>query len=164
MLGGTALGASIGTLREYESIIASTQRLVQSIFSLLATPLALGLAGFLLVLPFTGLESLWSNTRNTSATLFSCALAALVFLNSVVRDDAENQSNNRLMQLGARVLALCVAPLALIAALAIKLRVDQYGWTPDRLWATVICSLLVCLLYTSPSPRDATLSRMPSSA
>ena len=25
-------------------------------------------------------------------------------------------------------------------------------------------SLVVCLLYTSPSPRDATLSRMPSSA
>ena len=25
-------------------------------------------------------------------------------------------------------------------------------------------SLLTCLLYTSPSPRDATLSRMPSSA
>ena len=28
--------------------------------------------------------------------------------------------------------------------------------TDDRLWS--------CLLYTSPSPRDATLSRMPSSA
>ena len=28
----------------------------------------------------------------------------------------------------------------------------QIGWDPD------------CLLYTSPSPRDATLSRMPSSA
>ena len=25
-------------------------------------------------------------------------------------------------------------------------------------------SLIACLLYTSPSPRDATLSRMPSSA
>ena len=25
-------------------------------------------------------------------------------------------------------------------------------------------SIIVCLLYTSPSPRDATLSRMPSSA
>ena len=24
--------------------------------------------------------------------------------------------------------------------------------------------LMICLLYTSPSPRDATLSRMPSSA
>ena len=29
----------------------------------------------------------------------------------------------------------------------------------DSLW-----SVLTCLLYTSPSPRDATLSRMPSSA
>ena len=29
---------------------------------------------------------------------------------------------------------------------------------------TLIFSYLGCLLYTSPSPRDATLSRMPSSA
>ena len=26
------------------------------------------------------------------------------------------------------------------------------------------CQMRTCLLYTSPSPRDATLSRMPSSA
>ena len=30
------------------------------------------------------------------------------------------------------------------------------GYMSDRTWS--------CLLYTSPSPRDATLSRMPSSA
>ena len=30
--------------------------------------------------------------------------------------------------------------------------------------ATFALALIVCLLYTSPSPRDATLSRMPSSA
>ena len=29
---------------------------------------------------------------------------------------------------------------------------------------SVTCTDCVCLLYTSPSPRDATLSRMPSSA
>ena len=29
---------------------------------------------------------------------------------------------------------------------------------------TGLCLLTGCLLYTSPSPRDATLSRMPSSA
>ena len=34
-----------------------------------------------------------------------------------------------------------------------------------RTKADVTCvSLRICLLYTSPSPRDATLSRMPSSA
>ena len=32
---------------------------------------------------------------------------------------------------------------------------DQYS---NKAWASI------CLLYTSPSPRDATLSRMPSSA
>ena len=31
----------------------------------------------------------------------------------------------------------------------------------DLIWPVFICD---CLLYTSPSPRDATLSRMPSSA
>ena len=31
----------------------------------------------------------------------------------------------------------------------------------SRLYKDMVCS---CLLYTSPSPRDATLSRMPSSA
>ena len=33
---------------------------------------------------------------------------------------------------------------------------EVYGIEPDRLW--------VCLLYTSPSPRDLSTSRMPSSA
>ena len=40
------------------------------------------------------------------------------------------------------------------------------GLTPD--YAAVSCKQIAefkpCLLYTSPSPRDATLSRMPSSA
>ena len=34
-------------------------------------------------------------------------------------------------------------------------QLDLYDWKPK---------LKACLLYTSPSPRDATLSRMPSSA
>ena len=34
-----------------------------------------------------------------------------------------------------------------------------YHYEPEQIQAP-----LVCLLYTSPSPRDATLSRMPSSA
>ena len=36
---------------------------------------------------------------------------------------------------------------------------------PQLLYAILgTCRQLACLLYTSPSPRDATLSRMPSSA
>ena len=38
---------------------------------------------------------------------------------------------------------------------------NRPGWIPD---GTNNYQLRDCLLYTSPSPRDATLSRMPSSA
>ena len=33
---------------------------------------------------------------------------------------------------------------------------EEFGFDRDK--------IIICLLYTSPSPRDATLSRMPSSA
>ena len=47
----------------------------------------------------------------------------------------------------------------------------KYGWETDiemeyapKGLNSDIVKLISCLLYTSPSPRDATLSRMPSSA
>ena len=39
----------------------------------------------------------------------------------------------------------------------------ERGWLESTIWEQVEHSKN-CLLYTSPSPRDATLSRMPSSA
>ena len=36
--------------------------------------------------------------------------------------------------------------------------------TPYRVWISEIMLQQTCLLYTSPSPRDGLLSRMPSSA
>ena len=52
----------------------------------------------------------------------------------------------------------------------IKLQEHRIGLTPDSVKALteknheVLVENNGCLLYTSPSPRDATLSRMPSSA
>ena len=37
-------------------------------------------------------------------------------------------------------------------------------WAPDACGVASSAVIEICLLYTSPSPRDATLSRMPSSA
>ena len=38
------------------------------------------------------------------------------------------------------------------------------NWSDEQLSDLVFYGAIGCLLYTSPSPRDATLSRMPSSA
>ena len=41
-------------------------------------------------------------------------------------------------------------------------RLQSYG--SEGCWQEMQCDFYVCLLYTSPSPRDRTRSRMPSSA
>ena len=40
----------------------------------------------------------------------------------------------------------------------------MHDWSFDRAGADEIALSVNCLLYTSPSPRDGLLSRMPSSA
>ena len=41
---------------------------------------------------------------------------------------------------------------------------EHSKWVPERLLNENISEIQTCLLYTSPSPRDSNLSRMPSSA
>ena len=47
---------------------------------------------------------------------------------------------------------------------AIRLTISKYYLPSGKSISEVGVSPDICLLYTSPSPRDATLSRMPSSA
>ena len=65
----------------------------------------------------------------------------------------------------------CARPTGLDARLASAKRLREKGnLAYDRsewdaaVWLYLAALHHVCLLYTSPSPRDATLSRMPSSA
>ena len=46
----------------------------------------------------------------------------------------------------------------------IPLLLEQYGDKKEHPMLVTLREGMICLLYTSPSPRDATLSRMPSSA
>lgn len=149
VLGGVAFGGAMGVLREHDSIIDATQRLVQSVLSLLALPLSFALVVFIATLPLTGLQPLWEATRSTSPIVFACALGSILLLNAVIRESDSGISAGYVIQLSARALAIVIAPLAAIAVVSITTRVQQYGWTPDRLWASLISALLLIygLLY-----------------
>ena len=63
---------------------------------------------------------------------------------------------------GHRVLGFDLVPEALEKARAAG--VETVTDTAAAAAAADVVLTMLCLLYTSPSPRDATLSRMPSSA
>ena len=78
-------------------------------------------------------------------------------------DDAVVRDRREVLRTRRATLVLVVA---LELALAARSLSAMFGWgVPERLKSTDLALLAVgCLLYTSPSPRDGLLSRMPSSA
>ncbi|HEY0044900.1 MAG TPA: DUF4153 domain-containing protein [Allosphingosinicella sp.] len=138
-----AFGAAVGLLRDRDSVIGTAQKVVRAILSVLAPALALGLVLFVAALPFTGLEPLWEKTKSTTPILLVCVFAAIVLLNAVIGNAPEEEAKARPLRWSAAALAAVALPLTLVAAVSTGLRIDQYGFTPDRLWASVFILVML---------------------
>lgn len=135
LLLGSAFGAAIGLFRERDRILRLLQTVVTSVLSVLAPVLGAGLLLFLCALPFAGLDALWEATRATTPILLTCVVGSLILANAVIGTGDGDTSANPVLRYGAMALAVIMLPLATIAAVATGLRIGQYGFTPDRLWA-----------------------------
>jgi len=140
---GLAFGGALGLLREHDAVVRLLQRVVATVLAVLAPVLAVGLALFLVALPFTGLQALWDATSQTTPLLLSCAMGALILTNAVIGNRSEEERRSPPLRFGAVTLALVLLPLAILAAVATGLRVGQYGYTPDRLWAIVFVGIAI---------------------
>ncbi len=145
MLAGFAFGGAIGLLRERDALAATLQKLVMVVLSVLAPVLAVALAAFLLSLPFTGLSGLWESNVPATPMLLLSGAGAILLANAVIRDGHDERSPNVWMRRAAMVLVACVLPLALLAALSMGERINQYGWTPERIWGVV--AVLIAIAY-----------------
>jgi hypothetical protein len=137
MLVGGALGAAIGMLRDRDRVLGLLQRVATAILSVLTPILAVGLVLFVLSLPFTGLEPLWSQTKATTPILLTCVLGAFFLVNATVGSGPDEEPRSPILRHAALALAAVMLPLAIVAAVSTGKRVGQYGLTPDRLWAMV---------------------------
>ncbi|WOE76438.1 DUF4153 domain-containing protein [Alterisphingorhabdus coralli] len=138
---GLSFGAALGVLRENAGLLGVLQRVALIVLSILAPFLAAALALFLISLLFTGLDELWAATKNTTPILISCAVAAVILANAVIRNSPEEASQSRLLKISAMILALTILPLAVISAVSIGLRIDQHGFTPERFWVLLIVAI-----------------------
>lgn len=146
---GLAFGVGLALLREHSRIVSLLQNVAMLVLGVLAPVLAIGLGLFLLALPFTGLQPLWDATKSTTPILLGCTLGALLLVNAVIGNGADDGPRNRVLRWAALVLAIVILPLAVIAQIATGLRIGQYGFTPERLWALtfVILASVVAVAY-----------------
>jgi flagellar biosynthesis protein FliQ len=142
---GGAFGAAAGVLRDREQILATLQKVVRTVLSLLAPALGIALLAFLIVTLFSGLSTLWETTKATTPILLCVVGAALILANAVIGDSAEDEGKAKLLRWAAMALGGSILPLAVIAAISTGVRVDQYGLSPDRLWA-IVFTAVACVI------------------
>jgi hypothetical protein len=96
--------------------------------------------GFLASLPFTGLEPLWK-TRFATSLLLTAAAVLVLLINAAYQDGDPAHSAGRVLRYPGSLASLALVPIVAIAAYALGLRVDQHGWTTDRIIAAA-CTLI----------------------
>lgn len=138
---GIMVGLGILIARTQERTLHAARRLVLAIFKLLLPLLALVLALFVLTLPFTGLEKLWTSF-SAAGLLMSMLVLMLVFVNAVYQDGEQERPYTRWVRWLADAALLLAPVVAALAVYAIWLRVGQYGWTAERVWAMLAALVL----------------------
>ena len=136
-----AFGMGVILFRGLTGVIDSITQLLHWLIKLLL-PLTIAVAVlFTAVLPFTGLDALWS-TGNGSALLLWLLAVILFCCNAVYQDGRETAVYPPALH-RAIYTGLCAAPIvAALAFYGLVQRVMQYGWTVERCWAAVVCLVL----------------------
>lgn len=123
-----------------DGLIRGVRTVALMLLSWLLPVIALLTGGFLLALPFTGLSGL-SDAFSASALVLTAAAALIILINTAYQDGRPDNLPPVVLRGAARIAAVLLAPLALIAVWGLALRIGQYGLTPARLIASA-CALV----------------------
>jgi hypothetical protein len=116
------------------NLVLGVRTVALTLLSYLLPVMALIALGFEAALLFTGLDPLWK-TRSATAILLSAAAALIVLINAAYQEGEGESAPPWSLKWSARAAAWIAAPLVVIAAYALWLRVAQYGLTPERIVA-----------------------------
>lgn len=138
------LGMSIG--RDNTQIINTLRNVAMSVIRVLLPVLAVIAIGFMATLPFTGLAPLWATKRATYLALGMVAIA-VVFMNAVFQDGRPEPPYRKWLLRVVEALIVLLPVYALISIFSMWMRIDQYGFTPMRVYA-LTCAI-IALLYAA---------------
>lgn len=135
---GAALGLGMAVVFELVELLSPY--LVLRLFRLLLPVVLAVMVVFLVALPFRGLEGVFNGL--SPALLLLAMVAVGVSLVSITVDQSDGDATDSpLLRRAAQGMALILPLLAGFGAWAIWLRVDQHGWTPERLFVAMVAGL-----------------------
>lgn len=123
-----------------DGLIRGVRTVALMLLSWLLLVMTVLVAGFLIALPFTGLNGLWQTGSATSLVL-SAAAALIILINTAYQDGRADNLPPVVLRVAVRVASVLLSPLILIALWGLALRIGQHGLTPDRIIATA-CALI----------------------
>lgn len=128
------LGLSLAVVMEMADVLSPA--LVLRLMRLLLIPVLVVLVVFLIALPLSGMDGFGGMSAAATLLVMTAAGATLV---TTAIDQTEAQAvHGRTMHWAARAMAVLLPLPALLAAWAVWLRVDEYGWSPERLCAAAL--------------------------
>lgn len=156
---GVIASAIVLLARSQEKKVKAVQNLLTLVASGFLPLISLLVLLFLLALPFVGLSTL--SHRISAAGLLNClALISLMLIVVVWHPERAQLRYPAALRYLVSAATVVLPVYGFIAAWALWLRIDQYGWTPERLYGvmvtaiTVIWSLGYCasLLFSRQEP------------
>lgn len=121
-------------------LVTDIRGIVLSLLSWLLPLMTLIAVGFIASLLFTGLEPLWA-TRKAAAILLTAVASVVVLINAAYQNGEPPHHVPFVLRYSEFAAALVLVPLAVLAAYALGLRIDQYGLTVERI-ITAACVVL----------------------
>ncbi|MGC4062787.1 MAG: DUF4153 domain-containing protein [Aquabacterium sp.] len=123
--------------------IRAVRGLILGLYSALLPLLAVITLVFLARLPFVSLDTLWKTHFAGELTL-GTAFWLVVLINSLFQDGNVLASKKLVMRMAALLACLELIPLALLSAQALRMRVEQHGWTVDRVFVAAAIAWSCC--------------------
>lgn len=138
---GAIFGLAIVVTHELSDMVSP--QLILRLLRLLLPMITVVVGIFVIALPFRGLSNLFGSL-SAGAVMIGMAMTATSLVSAAIDRSSQQGVQRPWMRAFAQVLACLVAVLGGLAITAVWVRVQDYGWTPDRLVAaTIACVIFV---------------------
>ena len=139
----TTLAAAVGVhvTDTRGTLVRGVRTLALMLLGWLLPVIALIAFAFLISLVFTGLNPLWQ-TRTATALLLAAAGVLVLHINAAYQDG--NPQPHHVLRVAGTLASVLLIFIVAIAAYALWLRIDQYGWTVDRIDTAAVTLIAIC--------------------